>query len=125
MPEELAIEQKAKRIAEQLDHAHIAEAALWAANSLDRAGVAHVKLTPNDGTLYQIVVIDTPVWTENGIQAANQFTFGSSMGTIYPWHGHKMHFDYVRSKWVADDNLWTAVVFTEFMNALAERLVDQ
>lgn len=110
-------------IAERLNHAHIERAAGWAAHALDRAGVAHIVLTPNDGTRYVILIAHTPIWTEDGSNTMpREYQFATSFGTIYPWGGQRMHVDYVRSKWVEDDRFWTAVVLTEFMNALAERL---
>lgn len=110
-------------IAGRLDHQHIERAAEWAGHALDRAGVAHVVLTPNDGTRYVILVVHTPIWTEDhGDTRPREYQFATSFGPVYPWDGQTMSHDYVLSKWVEDGRLWTAVVLTEFMNALAVRL---
>ena len=110
-------------IADRLDHEHIERAAKWAEHALDRAGVAHVVLTPNDGTKYVILIVHTPIWTEDGGDTKpREYQFATSFGTVYPWDGQTMHVDYVQSKWVADDRFWTAVVLTVFMNALAKEL---
>lgn len=122
MPDELTVEQKAAAIAAQLDHDHIAEAAIHAGHALNSAGVAVLELTPGDSTRYDIVIARTPVWSHRGIEPPRNYMFSTSFGPVYPWRGNRMHFDYVLEKWVANKNLWTAVVLATFMTALAERL---
>jgi hypothetical protein len=107
----------------------ITRVAQWAARMLNADGLAIVDLAPGDMTLYKIHVISPgqPKLTEFGAVAhTNDYsvTLATSFGATYPWRGHRMEAGYVTDKWVNDDRLWTGVVLTEFLNALAEALGD-
>jgi hypothetical protein len=109
-------------IRERLDLKHINAAAVFAADQLPFAGVAHVKLTPGDGTVYPIIVARCPVF--NGDQRGREVMprdytvcVAASFGDTYQWGGQGgMQPDYVAEKWTRDGNKWTAVVVCEFLN---------
>lgn len=111
-------------IRSKLDLKHIRAAGTWAATQLPFAGVAHVKLTPNDGTVYDIIVTRAVVF--NGDQHGREIVprdytvcVAASFGGTYQWGGQPLQEDYVAEKWTSDGNKWTAVVVTEFLNALS------
>lgn len=104
---------------------HIKRAAAWAAERFRIENVAHVKLTPGDGTVYQVIVVRCAVW--NGREDDEPtwprdytVTLVGSFGDTYQWAGQALHSDYVGGKWSRDGNKWTAVVMTEFLNAFSE-----
>lgn len=108
-------------IREKLDLEHIDAAARFAADQVDFAGVASVKLTPNDGTVYPIIVTRAVCFNidqRGNIGVPRDYTVcvAASFGGTYQWAGQPLHEDYVAEKWTRDGNKWTAVVVTEFLN---------
>lgn len=104
---------------------HITMAAAWAAEEVAEHGVAHVKLTPGDGTLYPIIVVKARVWNCDQYGHVDEpreytVTLAASFGATYQWGGQPLHEDYVGEKWTSDGNKWTATVVAAFLNAFSE-----
>lgn len=111
-------------IRSRLHLGHIHAAADWAARRFrDGLTVAHVELTPGDGTRYQIVISRAYVWKSTAERpkiARDYMVNVIGLGGSYPWAGGQVRADYAGAKW-GNDNRWTAVVVTEFLNHFAAR----
>jgi hypothetical protein len=106
----------------RIDLGQIHRAGQWAARRFaEGEEVAHVKLTPGDGTVYQIVIQRSDVWTEEMTVIPRDYivTVVGSIGDSYQWAGQQLHPDYVGEKWTPDGNKWTATVVAEFLNAFS------
>lgn len=98
-------------------------------------GWAAAMLTPGDCTQYHVIVTPNEVMVEqpDGDCAWERRHGGGwivsvamGWGAAHVWHGGSdMEVDYVAEHWVLSGNLWTAVVLTEFLNALGGHLNDR
>lgn len=107
----------------QLDPRRIDRAARWAAARLRILDHAVVNLEPGDATRY-VIMITAPqsTWDTDGPTHEREYLVATSFGPVYPWAAVKLDWSYVHAKWVANENRWTAVVITEFLNTLASHL---
>ncbi len=115
---------------DDLHHYEFVVTADWTATQLDRIGFAHSKLSPGDGTSYDISMIRPPTMTEFHFCLRNPErlpTFGDhyymahSFGPLYEWTGEIGDWTYVHEKWTqrrGGTDEWTARVLFRFLNTL-------
>lgn len=108
-----------KAIRERLDLDHIKNYAVYARRLVEEHHVAGVKVTPQDGTLYTIIV--SRPWTDGAGNRSPEYNVTLvGLGGSYPWHGSPLDESYVEEKWVPSGNKWTITVLTEFLNQFAQ-----
>ncbi|MCB0968628.1 MAG: hypothetical protein KDB37_17485 [Ilumatobacter sp.] len=112
------------QIRERLDSIEIRAAAGYAAAQLHERGSASVVLCPNDGTRYDIIIVDRAgSYVSEGEHHPRDFMVATTVegGACYQWRGVPIHPDYAAEKW-GHDRTWTGVVFADFLTLVAEEL---
>lgn len=115
---------------DDLDAAHIASAAAWAANQMRISGMAKVRLAPGDMTEYRIVIASPGIEWAYGEPRHGQYywvTLCASFGAGYEWHGGEVHGGYAAEKWTNPGSSkatreWTGEVVARFLSATATAL---
>jgi hypothetical protein len=108
-----------QEIRERLDLDHIEECARYCRRQVDQYNVGGVKVTPGDGTLYQIIV--SRPWLDAVGNRSGEYNVNLiGLGASYPWNGWSVDETYVQEKWVPNSNRWTTVVMTLFLDAYAK-----
>ena len=123
----------AAEVAEQIDQAHINDAAAFAARQLADAGVARIRLAPGDMTEYRIVIAaPADEWAYGDVRRGRYFwvTLCAGFGAGYEWHGGPVDGGYAAEKWAnATANkatrAWTGEVVARFLTAVAKARSEQ
>lgn len=115
---------------DDLDTAHIASAAAWAANQLRIGGMAKVRLAPGDMTEYRIVIAAPGIEWAYGEPREGRYywvTLCASFGAGYEWHGGQVDGGYAAEKWTNPSSgkatrAWTGEVIARFLSATSEAM---
>lgn len=120
---------------ERLDAGHIRAAALHAAEALWTCGTARLRITPGEGSAYDLVVIAPgPVWHKPGEVGPREDEYlvalVNTYGKAHPWagpDGNPVVPHYAADCWVqrsagAGIRLWAGEVLSRFLTALSEAM---
>lgn len=108
--------------AKDLDQSYFTDAAVTAASCLQAHGVAHVVLSPDDGTMYRFIIVAPDPEGKLGEQT-NDYWVTLTWGASYPWPGWRVDPIYATEKWTHDrKHEWTGVVVSRFLTTLADEI---
>jgi hypothetical protein len=100
----------------EIDRGILEAAAQDAANQMILRGHAFLEFSPEDGTRYVVMIVESP--TASGVGAP--FQFASNMGPVHAWNGTPtVHPEYAAQNFVVDCGRWTATVFALFLNSVS------